>query len=1169
MTDGTQMGLLQNLPDYATLKKFAAALWQENPSFQGAAIMVGAGFSRSAAETAVPSKKLPLWYDFIKVLQSELGAYDTTDPLRIAEEYKAFFGNHALSQLIRKEVDDLVWQPGELYTSLLELPWKEVLTTNWDTLLERKAAEITGIDYSIVNRGNDLARTASPRITKLHGTIGVTDELIFTQEEYRQYPVNHAAFVNFARQVFIENELCLLGFSGDDPNFLQWAGWVRDNLQDSARRIYLVGSLNLSPTKRKYLESINISPIDLYSLVSKFDDPDLQHFEATKIFLNALSELKPKDIWEWRPTSLEGSKLAHEEQLKILQQDRLSYPDWIICPSVLKDDIRRRVGYELTNSKFLDSVAGDFKAKILFEQMWSFKVTNTIAPLSLLESYLDVAEDISIRSISLEEKVEFALFVLVCSRWFEGDEKVALESRASKLIKSNSIVHKAAVEVSKLHNAYSAMLDLDYNNLEKILSDIKPCSPDLKLKKANLLSMLGHFEEGRLLLEEARDNLITSFKKDSNSIYLLSRLNLVETVLEITDWNYEKNNKVHELSAKKRCSYWREKESFDRYVQTKLDKQIEKAMIRPLFEAGKYKDNSKQQTLSNEQHPLIALDMLTRIIGIPVKWNGTNHLTNSTNKLIQFEDIDLDTKLNLIILSCNQQKDQEVALDKILSRVAVANLTSDKCGQLITRFQNAVDFWINHFDKLKANREGMLFSYGRLSLFLEILARISIRAQAEKAIELFEYSTGLIKNKVIQHYLLFDSLSNLINYSLKSTPISYRKNAFEACLYFPLAAELNIDSSHKNWPNPSINCDFNRSEFERLGQRIEDILKYIRRDKNLALPALNKLLPLIDKGFLTEKELNILRHNLWAEEVDKFPDKGLLKWVYLNFVTENNSELLAHFKKEVFDVTNSDFLSYDNLLEISNSVYTEVSITSKEAEECFNSLISWRPKKDVDRFDLFFRGDTCEEIGRQISAVLNCVVVKALKGDILNQSNFDKIIQFCEFPSCYMAMESLVYFAKHNAEFDGKLGDLIGTKLHSSNHQSIIAAAYTLVKWRELSENQKNKELVTSLILMVSANKEASGLHVVKCLTRLLKNNHLSDTQKMMLSNIIPAVFGSTNYQQASFRNEELVNIPLMRVELSKLAQLLLLEAEPYSQGLKIILEEIKEDPLPEVRYSL
>ncbi len=305
---------ITELPDYPAVKKLAAALWQQDTSYHGAAIMIGAGFSRSAATTGDPSKKLPLWADLSKALEQDLGASNTADPLRLAEEYFAYFGRPALHDLVRKEINDAAWTPGDMYKTLLELPWSEVLTTNWDTLLERAAKEVHQRAYNIVSRQEDLVSAPTPRIVKLHGTVNATD-LVFTQEDYRRYPQKHAAFVNFARQVFIENELCLLGFSGDDPNFLQWAGWVRDNLTDHARCIYLVGALRLTAAKRKYLESINIAPIDLWDLVAEYDDGNIKHAKATEIFLQELNNLKPGLPWQWSPTPLHQST-TQEDILK-------------------------------------------------------------------------------------------------------------------------------------------------------------------------------------------------------------------------------------------------------------------------------------------------------------------------------------------------------------------------------------------------------------------------------------------------------------------------------------------------------------------------------------------------------------------------------------------------------------------------------------------------------------------------------------------------------------------------------------------------------------------------------------------------------------------------------------------------------------------------------------
>ena len=389
---------LTDLPDYNALKKLAAALWQQENAYHGAAVMVGAGFSRSAALTGDSNNKLPLWYDLSKILEEELGACNNSDPLRLAEEYCAYFGNQALHDLVKKEINDAAWTTGELHNSLLELPWSEILTTNWDTLLERASKEVHHPVYSVVSRQEDLSSARSPRIVKLHGTINVTEDLVFTQEDYRKYPQRHAAFVNFARQVFIENELCLLGFSGDDPNFLQWAGWVRDQLAMHARRIYLVGALHLTAAKRKYLESINVAPIDLSALVADYDDRDAKHLAATKIFLQALHDLKPSQAWEWSPTRLHRSTLTTEEldktthnsghaatllerQLAILKADRESFPGWLVCPSRQRWELQTQINDPFPTHRNLSEMASDSREKLLYEIAWQHGVTyEAIAP---------------------------------------------------------------------------------------------------------------------------------------------------------------------------------------------------------------------------------------------------------------------------------------------------------------------------------------------------------------------------------------------------------------------------------------------------------------------------------------------------------------------------------------------------------------------------------------------------------------------------------------------------------------------------------------------------------------------------------------------------------------------------------------------------------------------
>src|SRR5947207_7966903 len=129
---------LQELADFPAIQQIQAALW-ETADIRGAAVFVGAGFSRNAILPAPDSPKPPLWTDFSQAMRKALypGSEEenaSSDPLRLAEEYKAVLGPAALYGLIHDLVRDTEWRPGPLHARLIDLPWTDILTTNWDTL---------------------------------------------------------------------------------------------------------------------------------------------------------------------------------------------------------------------------------------------------------------------------------------------------------------------------------------------------------------------------------------------------------------------------------------------------------------------------------------------------------------------------------------------------------------------------------------------------------------------------------------------------------------------------------------------------------------------------------------------------------------------------------------------------------------------------------------------------------------------------------------------------------------------------------------------------------------------------------------------------------------------------------------------------------------------------
>jgi hypothetical protein len=238
--------------------------------------MIGAGFSRLAVPVRSGIALMPLWKDLAERIWGELnpggqlseevkGRIHGQVP-RLASQYEALHGRSALDTLLLRAIPDSDFRPDRHHEKLLRLPWSDLFTTNYDTLLERARYRVYSRRYDLVETAQDIALARRPRIVKLHGSFPSHRPFIISDEDYRTYPDKSAPFVNLVQQSLMENALCLLGFSGDDPNFLNWIGWVRDNLGKSAPKLYLCGVLDLSTSERMLMEKRNIAPIDLGSL---------------------------------------------------------------------------------------------------------------------------------------------------------------------------------------------------------------------------------------------------------------------------------------------------------------------------------------------------------------------------------------------------------------------------------------------------------------------------------------------------------------------------------------------------------------------------------------------------------------------------------------------------------------------------------------------------------------------------------------------------------------------------------------------------------------------------------------------------------------------------------------------------------------------------------------
>lgn len=157
--------------------------------------------------------------------------------------------------------------------------FKNIYTTNYDNLLEFTSDNFSEFQTPMVNTSWNLSNGFQKRsIIKIHGSLRIEDDrfefdgdqhlrYIIAQEDYDNYIEKHEAFSHLMRISMLQGKFCLLGFSGNDPNYMGWVKWMSDILgkgKDKGPKIYLVTFKNEESLGKKlyyrnhYIREINL-----------------------------------------------------------------------------------------------------------------------------------------------------------------------------------------------------------------------------------------------------------------------------------------------------------------------------------------------------------------------------------------------------------------------------------------------------------------------------------------------------------------------------------------------------------------------------------------------------------------------------------------------------------------------------------------------------------------------------------------------------------------------------------------------------------------------------------------------------------------------------------------------------------------------------------------------
>jgi hypothetical protein len=511
-----------------------------------AAVMVGAGFSRNAEG----GDKLGTWKTLAEELARELepvgGSVEQaiSNVTQLAEQYARVFSTPELEMLLHRMIPDQQVAPGALHLNLLGLPWSEIFTTNYDTLLERTATKIVERAHFTVCSREDIPQSkilGRRRIVKLHGSFPSQRPFIFTEEDYRTYPQRFAPFVNLVRQSLLENVFCLIGFSGDDPNFLHWLGWVRDMLDKHALPVYLFLDNPPSLGQRKLLEARGVTPVMLPALSekknAKFSDRYAELFrqlaEPTKSPAVEWGQIAwPKSVDSF-PNS-EAERYGHFLSLHpALAKEKKKYPGWMVAPAKVRKQfsisLNRmhstveyewvRVRLESENPAIVVAVLGlyawqnDILLHPMLDKCGEASLTALYSATAIDIDSLSMEQKAFLASLEISSQAEFSRcwteLALATLRWARQEMLVGDFMSLAECIESHSGKDSAAADAILYEKILLELYSGDRSAAKQLLQNwrVKSIDPYMQVRKAAVCAELGETETALTLCREVIQRL--------------------------------------------------------------------------------------------------------------------------------------------------------------------------------------------------------------------------------------------------------------------------------------------------------------------------------------------------------------------------------------------------------------------------------------------------------------------------------------------------------------------------------------------------------------------------------------------------------------------------------------------------------------------------------------
>ncbi len=1103
-----------------------------------ASVMVGAGFSKNAEQIVQTDKKFLDWNSLGNVFYEKVNGHlpgkkdQYLNVLKLAEEVEAAFGRTVLNEIIRDSLPDAEYAPSALHEKLLNLGWKDVFTTNYDTLLERTLEKITDKHYSVILNKEDLIYSSNPRIIKLHGSFPSTLPFIITEEDYRQYPKNSAIFVNTVQQTLIENALCLVGFSGDDPNFLQWIGWIRDNIgKDIASKIYLVGIFDFSTAQLNLLNKRNIVVLNMAHCPNVTD-----HYAALELFFDALTGLtKDEDSESWPKDQIDHhidfNKTEVNDDVETIIKDwlesRKSYPGWLIAPSAKRQSLLIKtnyhhldVFYHIQRNHLDPIIAFNF----LYEYNW--RINKCLMPI--LKSEINIYEKVlysinpflDILSLSENELIYDKAqpdWKEVCQKWIDlyidllrSYRENGLFDKFEKVLSDLELLESfigpeqsAKIHCEKVRKQLFAMNLAEANKeLQNWPRDIS--LPAFEIQRAGLLIELGDISQALKILSEELSYIRKAPVKEVN----LFRISIEAYLVILTSYAKQAlrdQNRDEEVASEKKLS-----KIYDAYAEIKLFEASLTEMPEKEIEKEEYDLHRITRTIATDNSAHIEAFQFVRFfeeIGRPF---NSNHIVSSTKACLEaIKRINPYAPLWSMILEI-KVNDNKIK-NNVWTRNTIFEMSNEEIENTAKLCIRAIKDNLEYIEESNHFREAN-FQLGIAAVLPEILSRLCYRMSDEMKLKALEILDLIYRSKEPSN---FKNLKNLARRLIESMSEKLKIENFNALmktyLYEP---QKEIDKLDYADIFEAFNYQKETEELYKtvtIEKQVTEILLQLLEKSEGREIALTRLFYLYNFGLLSPEEITALQKNIWDNVNDdglpKIPNIYSKKYI-LDLPAPENIDVHSLIKSYILGLKIpreqkgvTTFSTYNKplfLLELETCTcsfdYPEgikwnddefAIIVKKILDAWVNdiSLVSEREKENLESSELFvILFDKYKSVDKILSQV---ILSNNLNTD--NENLKTLLTQFNEYHVPCLQLRILV-----NNESDA-LDDMYDVVCGSDIREIVAAcnAIYTTVSMQKEEHKDSILELLKKLSLNVRIRRKQGLVSVIYLFHNLLYSNLL------------------------------------------------------------------------------